>query len=124
MARQTLIFITLAVLSLVSTVVVILMLTLRNPAPVMPPLIRDLPSETPANSTEFQRRLRERFPDHAPEADLIAELNSQGFQILPEAGLAHFTWPAPPCTESWQVLWSAESGRLINVSGRRARVCQ
>ena len=90
----------------------------------MPALLRDLPADETAGSAEFQRRLRERFPDHSLADDLVAELNAQGFDTWPEAGLAHFVRHARPCTDSWQVLWSAESGRLITLAGHRAQVCQ
>jgi len=121
MTRKILLIVALCLLGLLGA---LLVLSLRPQAPAMPRLVLDLPADETAAGVEFQRRLRERFPDHSAEGDLVTELNAQGFDTWPQAGLAHFTWPAPPCTESWQVLWSAESGRLINVSGRRARVCQ
>ena len=124
MTRRTLFLTAISATCLLGAALLALFVALRPPAPEMPPLLRDMPSDETAGSTEFQRRLRERFPDHSLADDLVATLNAQGFQTWPEAGLAHFTRHARPCTDSWQVLWSAESGRLIALSGRRARVCQ
>ena len=124
MTRRTLFLIALPLFCLLGAALLALFLALRPPAPEMPPLLRDLPADETAGSAEFQRRLRERFPDHSLADDLVAELNAQGFDTWPEAGLAHFVQHARPCTDSWQVLWSAESGRLITLAGHRAQVCQ
>ncbi|MBA4490220.1 hypothetical protein [Paracoccus sp. S1E-3] len=124
MTRRTLALIALPLFCLLGAALLALFLALRPPPPEMPPLLRNLPADETAASAEFQRRLRERFPDHSLADDLLAELNAQGFETWPEAGLAHFAWHARPCTESWQVLWSAETGRLISLLGRRAQVCQ
>ena len=124
MTRRTLFLIALPLFCLLGAALLALFLALRPPAPEMPPLLRDLPADETAGSAEFQRRLRERFPDHSLADDLVAELNAQGFDTWPEAGLAHFVRHARPCTDSWQVLWSAESGRLITLAGHRAQVCQ
>lgn len=124
MSRKALFLSVLTSLLLVGALLLGLFLTLRPQVPDLPRLVLDLPADETEASAEFQRRLRARFPDRSSEADLIAELTAQGFETLPEAGLAHFAWHARPCTESWQVLWAAESGRLISLSGRSARICQ
>ena len=129
MTRRTLALIALPLFCLLGAALLALFLALRPPSPEMPALLRDLPADETAGSAEFQRRLRERFPDHSladdlVADDLVAELNAQGFDTWPEAGLAHFVRHARPCTDSWQVLWSAESGRLITLAGHRAQVCQ
>lgn len=124
MTRRTLALIALPLFCLLGAALLALFLALRPPPPEMPALLRDLPADETAGSAEFQRRLRERFPDHSLADDLVAELNAQGFDTWPEAGLAHFVRHSRPCTDSWQVLWSAESGRLITLAGHRAQVCQ
>ena len=124
MTRRTLALIALPLFCLLGAALLALFLALRPPSPEMPALLRDLPADETAVSAEFQRRLRERFPDHSLADDPVAELNAQGFDTWPEAGLAHFVRHARPCTDSWQVLWSAESGRLITLAGHRAQVCQ
>lgn len=124
MTRRALFLTALPLFCLLGAALLALFLALRPPSPEMPALLRDLPADETAGSAEFQRRLRERFPDHSLADDLVAELNAQGFDTWPEAGLAHFVRHARPCTDSWQVLWSAESGRLITLAGHRAQVCQ
>ena len=124
MTRRTLALIALPLFCLLGAALLALFLALRPPPPEMPALLRDLPADETAGSAEFQRRLRERFPDHSLADDPVAELNAQGFDTWPEAGLAHFVRHARPCTDSWQVLLSAESGRLITLAGHRAQVCQ
>ena len=124
MTRRTLFLTALPLFCLLGAALLALFLALRPPPPEMPALLRDLPADETAGSAEFQRRLRERFPDHSLADDPVAELNAQGFDTWPEAGLAHFVRHARPCTDSWQVLWSAESGRLITLAGHRAQVCQ
>ena len=124
MTRRTLALIALPLFCLLGAALLALFLALRPPPPEMPALLRDLPADETAVSAEFQRRLRERFPDHSLADDLVAELNAQGFDTWPEAGLAHFVRHSRPCTDSWKVLWSAESGRLITLAGHRAQVCQ
>ena len=124
MTRRALALIALPLFCLLGAALLALFLALRPPPPEMPALLRDLPADETAVSAEFQRRLRERFPDHSLADDPVAELNAQGFDTWPEAGLAHFVRHARPCTDSWQVLWSAESGRLITLAGHRAQVCQ
>ena len=124
MTRRALFLTALPLFCLLGAALLALFLALRPPPPEMPALLRDLPADETAGSAEFQRRLRERFPDHSLADDPVAELNAQGFDTWPEAGLAHFVRHARPCTDSWQVLWSAESGRLITLAGHRAQVCQ
>ena len=124
MTRRALFLTALPLFCLLGAALLALFLALRPPSPEMPALLRDLPADETAVSAEFQRRLRERFPDHSLADDPVAELNAQGFDTWPEAGLAHFVRHARPCTDSWQVLWSAESGRLITLAGHRAQVCQ
>lgn len=124
MTRRALFLTALPLFCLLGAALLALFLALRPPSPEMPALLRDLPADETAGSAEFQRRLRERFPDHSLADDPVAELNAQGFDTWPEAGLAHFVRHARPCTDSWKVLWSAESGRLITLAGHRAQVCQ
>ena len=99
MTRRTLALIALPLFCLLGAALLALFLALRPPPPEMPALLRDLPADETAGSAEFQRRLRERFPDHSLADDLVAELNAQGFDTWPEAGLAHFVRHARPCTE-------------------------
>lgn len=99
MTRRALFLTALPLFCLLGAALLALFLALRPPPPAMPALLRDLPADETAVSAEFQRRLRERFPDHSLADDPVAELNAQGFDTWPEAGLAHFVRHARPCTE-------------------------
>ena len=99
MTRRALFLTALPLFCLLGAALLALFLALRPPPPEMPALLRDLPADETAVSAEFQRRLRERFPDHSLADDPVAELNAQGFDTWPEAGLAHFVRHARPCTE-------------------------
>lgn len=79
----------------------------------LPALARDLPSEHVAAETEFKRRVTTRFPIGSAEADLVHELEAQGFPVARQARTATVETFNLVCRTFWTVAWEVDgTGRL------------
>lgn len=91
----------------------------------LPELAADLPRNYPADMTEFDRRVRERFPIGTPEATLRRTLERQGFRPWdPAYGTngqqqfgADYSRSGFPCDRLWRVTWRSEGGAVAEVKG-------
>jgi hypothetical protein len=89
-----------------------------------PPIARDLPRSFVPTS-DFDNRIRQRFPAGSDEAVLVAEMRHERFsidKIWDWSGnyrhLAHYTRQEIACRTSWDVLWNGEQGKILNIQGR------
>lgn len=91
-------------------------------------LLRNLAGESwEANSEDFTRRLRAKFPAGTTEAALIAGLAHEGFKLQPDASpfqqgapkrRAAMTWPQGPCDMLAEASWRVDSaGKAVDLAG-------
>lgn len=86
----------------------------------LPDLVAGLPSDVREGERAFDGRVKERFPMGTSEDAVKAELQKQGFDLLPAYdGVqdATFFRKRVPFTTLWSVRWKANSGRLTDVWG-------
>jgi hypothetical protein len=90
----------------------------------VPQLARGLPRGLSPTS-DFDQRIRERFPIGSEESNLSGELHRERFSIRSATNLdgvyqfaGYYDHHELPCRESWTVLWSAERGKITAVGGR------
>lgn len=90
----------------------------------VPPLARGLPTGLRPTS-DFDRRIKERFPVGSDASILSAELGRERFSIRPATSLdgayqfsGYYRRHELPCRETWSVLWSVQSGTISAVEGR------
>lgn len=98
----------------------------------LPPIIRGLPSGffrhgVPNMEGAYKERVKSAFPIGMAEADLIRDLQGQGFSgPFPSRGkkYAIFEEGFFPCLNSWSVVWRAdESGAASEVKGELGKSC-
>jgi hypothetical protein len=89
-----------------------------------PPIARDLPRSFGPTS-DFDRRIQQRFPAYSDEAVLVAELRKERFSIdetRDPSGtyrhLAHYKRQDLACRTSWAILWNGEQGKITKIEGR------
>jgi hypothetical protein len=96
-----------------------------------PPRIgRDLPSTYPGVSPAFDKRVKEEFPVGSDESLMLNELRKGGFRIHLEypipsryAFRASFNQRQIVCNVTWEIQWSAESGKITAIEGFRGQQC-
>jgi hypothetical protein len=76
-------------------------------------------------TSDFDARIKERFPVGSDERALSAELRRERFSIRAATGLdgsyqfaGYYDRQEFPCRESWTVLWSSRFGTITAVGGR------
>ncbi len=88
---------------------------------VLPPQLKNLPTEAVMIQQEFQKRLDAAFPEGSSEAMLIAGLSSWGFDFfVGEQGQlwAEFTAPSFLCTDGFSVEWDNDArGNVEKIEG-------
>jgi hypothetical protein len=86
-----------------------------------PEIARDLPRDYAQGERVFEDRLKQRFPISSNEADLVAELMRQGFEMKSsrDARYANFSDDAFPVTTVWRIIWKASDGKITEISGIR-----
>jgi hypothetical protein len=89
-----------------------------------PELARGLPRSFGPTS-DFDRRIKERFAVGSDEGKLSGELRREHFSIRSATNLegpfqlaGFYDRREFPCRESWTVLWSAKYGTLTAAEGR------
>jgi hypothetical protein len=90
----------------------------------IPSIARGLPRAFGPTS-EFDARIRQRFPVGSPEGNLVAELRAEKFTIVevhdPAEQYRHnayYEHHAFPCRETWTIKWTADDGHIIGIEGR------
>jgi hypothetical protein len=94
--------------------------------PWQPPLIRRIPSGTDKSvDSAFDAHVKSAFPIGLSEAELLRELEEQGFDVDDEVKIAHYrTSAGGPCSAAWVVSWRAdEAGAVAKISGRMLVKC-
>ncbi|MDP3800896.1 hypothetical protein [Brevundimonas sp.] len=72
----------------------------------------------------WSRHLAETFPVGTPEATVTARLREEGFEIAPTNRSARYEWGSGfPCVYTLTATWSAESGRVTEISGDYLNAC-
>jgi hypothetical protein len=102
-----------------------ILLTLSSACSVpSPELARGLPRSFGPTS-DFDQRVKERFPVGSDQQRLSAELRRQRFSNRPTTSLdgayeyvSYFDRTEFPCRETWTVLWSANLGSITAIAGR------
>jgi hypothetical protein len=92
-----------------------------------PPIGRDLP-KTFGYTPAFEQRLRQRFPIGSDEQNLLTELRSERFTIdkmhdSPSRVSALYKVSGLPCGEEWTVQWSADQGKITEITGVNRQIC-
>jgi hypothetical protein len=89
-----------------------------------PPIARDLPRAFGPTS-DFDRRIQQRFPVSSDETVLVAELRKERFSIdeTPDRSgtyrhSAHYVRQDIACRTSWTIRWNGEQGKIIKIEGR------
>jgi hypothetical protein len=89
-----------------------------------------LPSTYPGVSSAFDKRIKEQFPVGSDETLMLNELRKENFQIylkdtLPSryTSRARFTERQIVCDSTWDIQWSAESGRITAIVGSHGQLC-
>jgi hypothetical protein len=94
-----------------------------------PPLIRGVPGTffrvgVPNHESAFNERLQTAFRTGMPEADLLQELETQGFETCRLKKYASFFTYDPTCRVGWHVYWKAsEFGTVTKVWGSSRPSC-
>jgi hypothetical protein len=88
-----------------------------------PPLGRGLPRSFSPTS-DFDRRIKERFPVGSEESKLLTELHGERFAITQTPDLSNpyrfsalYVAQSIGCRESWKTKWNAEHGRVVGIEG-------
>src|SRR5580704_12896819 len=78
-----------------------------------PPLVHGLSGDIPTASEEFNRRVRQRFPDGFDAKGIVGELGRQGFRPRygdsPSLRVYDFTKSEFPCELDWIITWTPGS---------------
>lgn len=92
----------------------------------LPPLAKGLSRHINEGDQQFKRRIEGQYPVGSPEAKLISDLKSQGFQVTVRLGessegrLSRFIG----CGDKvWSVYWHAGNGKLTKVLANYGAVC-
>lgn len=89
----------------------------------VPPIAKSMVG--PTTNSAFTERLRLRYPLGSPEAELMAELRREGFEIFPGrkdrffdfSHVAHRNGRAGLTEADWDVYWRADEGRITAIWG-------
>jgi hypothetical protein len=114
----------------ISAPLVLTVLLLSACADSPPKIGRDLPSTYPGVSAAFDKRVKEEFPVGSDESLMLNKLRKGGFRIhlnypIPSryASRASFNQRQIVCNVTWEVQWSAESGKIAAIEGSRGQQC-
>ncbi len=104
-----------AVLTLVGGFALAARYALRPSPAWRPPIADGLPPDFRDADRAFSKRVLSAFPVGASEADLVRELEAQGFVRSDIEGRRHlrFVQQSFPCQLTWSVDWSAGDDRRI-----------
>jgi hypothetical protein len=88
-----------------------------------PALVRGLPRSFVPTS-DFDIRIKERFPVGSAESKLLAELHGERFATTkiqdsskPYRYSAVYVAQSIACREWWKIQWNAEHGQIIGIEG-------
>lgn len=99
-------------------------LALYPPFPRPPELTQGIRGGTREEASRaFQGRVAERFPLPMAETALVAELERQGFTILPAGNDARFEKWRFPCRRFWKITWEAEAGTVTALDAACHSIC-
>lgn len=94
-----------------------------------PPIGRGLP-KTFGYTPAFEERLKQRFPIGSDEQKLLVELRSEKFKIeevkdpsSPHRFSAHYDVSEVACREEWTIQWTAEQGKITDITGLNRQIC-
>jgi hypothetical protein len=91
-----------------------------------PPIAQGLP-KTFGPTSDFDARIRQRFPVGSDEGRLISELRAENFAIAeihdPSSQyrrMAHYQSHALACRETWTVRWASDQGQITGIEARNS----
>ena len=91
-----------------------------------PPIAQGLPKAFGPTS-DFDARIRQRFPIGSSEITLIVELRTEKFTITQihdpsdqYLRSAYYESRVFPCKESWTIRWVADQGKITAIQGRNS----
>lgn len=91
---------------------------------LQPPEIgRNLPKNFHEADLLFKDRVARHYALGTHESELITQLMSEGFNVLPEHQLASFKKNTFPCALRWVVTWVSVDARVTKVEGRYDSSC-
>jgi hypothetical protein len=109
-----------------TTVVVCGALLLSACASPTPPIAQGLPKVFVPTS-DFDARIRQRFPIGSSEGSLITELRAEKFTITEIQDpsdqyrrRAYYESQNFPCKETWAITWAADQGHITAIQGRNS----
>jgi hypothetical protein len=109
-----------------SNVLVYAVLLLSACADPTPPIAKGLP-KTFGPTSDFDARIRQRFPIGSGEESLFAELRTEKFAITELHDVssqyrrtAFYEFHVFPCKETWTVSWVADQGKITGIEGRNS----
>ena len=95
-----------------------------------PPIARDLSPKPDEARSQFDERIRQRFPTGSDEAGLLAELRKEGFKIWYRndpadkyGSHAEYEGGRFPCDHHWSVSWTASAGKITDIASYYQTVC-
>ena len=76
------------------------------------------------NHELWATRLSERFPPGTKEAEVVAELQSQGFSVDRASKTAKFDWSRFPCDHHLDASWrTGQNGAITGIGGEYSPAC-
>jgi hypothetical protein len=89
-----------------------------------PPIARDLPPGT-SPDTAFDQRVKSQFPVGSDESNLVAELRRESFKVTYSSSHSSATRDIEglPCRRIWTISWSAQTGKITDVTGNFREIC-
>lgn len=90
-----------------------------------PPIGRELPRGPERHGVYFDQRVKSRFPVGSDESNLVAELRRERFNVIssPTRSSAKRDIGGIPCRRIWSISWTAEAGKITDVTGDYGETC-
>lgn len=71
----------------------------------------------------FHDRVEKKFAIGTPIAEVVAELEKQGFKVSQDRGYARYEKQSFPCTLVWQIVWKGNIEKITHINATFSGVC-
>jgi len=95
-----------------------------------PPTLGEGIAPSIGDTPYFDERVKQRFPVGSEEKALLAELRSERFKTResPDPSSPYRSWALYEqselfCKNTWEILWSADAGKITNIKATSRAVC-